>query len=50
VSSVTRKVTHLVAGADPGAKLARAEGYDIDIMDEAAFLSLLQEHGVEPDA
>ena len=50
VSSVTRKVTHPVAGADPGAKLARAEGYEIDVMDEAAFLSLLREHGVEPDA
>ena len=50
VSSVTRKVTHLVAGADPGGKIARAEGYEIDVMDEAAFLSLLREHGVEPDA
>jgi len=50
VSSVTRKVTHLVAGADPGAKLAKAESYDIGVIDEAAFLALLREHGVEPDA
>ena len=48
VSSVTRKVTHLVAGADPGSKLAKAEGYAIEVMDEAAFLALLREHGVEP--
>jgi len=50
VSSVTRKVTHLVAGADPGSKLAKAESYDIEVMDEAAFLALLREHGVNPDA
>jgi DNA ligase (NAD+) len=50
VSSVTRKVTLLVAGADPGSKLARAESYGIDVMDEAAFLALLRRHGVEPDA
>ncbi len=50
VSSVTRKVTRLVAGADPGSKLAKAEGYEIEVMDEAAFLALLRKHGVEPDA
>jgi DNA ligase (NAD+) len=50
VSSVTRKVTHLVAGADPGSKLAKAEGYEIDVMDETTFLALLRVHGVEPDA
>jgi DNA ligase (NAD+) len=47
VDSVTRKVTRLVAGADPGSKLAKAEGYGIEIMDEAAFLALLKKHGVE---
>ena len=47
VDSVTRKVTRLVAGADPGSKLAKAEGYGIEIMDEAAFLTLLKQHGVE---
>ncbi len=50
VSSVTRKVTRLVAGADPGSKLAKAEGYEIEVMDEAGFLALLRKHGVEPDA
>jgi DNA ligase (NAD+) len=45
--SVTRKVTRLVAGADPGSKLAKAEGYGIEILDEAAFLALLKKHGAE---
>ena len=47
VSSVTRKVTRLVAGADPGSKLAKAESYGTDILDEAAFLALLKQHGVD---
>ncbi len=48
VSSVTRRVTRLVAGANAGSKLAKAEGYEIEVLDEAAFLALLQEHGVNP--
>ena len=47
MSSVTRKVTYLVAGADPGSKLAKAEGYGIPILDELAFLGMMREHGVE---
>ena len=46
-SSVTRKVTYLVAGADPGSKLQKAEGYGIAVLDEAGFLRLIREHGVE---
>ena len=46
-SSVTRKVTYLVAGADPGSKLQKAEGYGITVLDEARFLLLIREHGVE---
>jgi DNA ligase (NAD+) len=47
VSSVTRKVTYLVLGADPGSKLGKAEGYGITVLDEAGFLEMVREHGVE---
>jgi DNA ligase (NAD+) len=46
-SSVTRKVTYLVAGADPGSKLQRAQNYGITVLDEDAFLRLLGEHGLD---
>ena len=42
-SSVTRKTTHLVAGADPGSKLARAQELGIEILDEQKFLKLLEQ-------
>jgi DNA ligase (NAD+) len=45
--SVTRKVTLVVAGADPGSKLQKAEGYGITVLDEEAFLRMMREHGVE---
>ncbi len=43
--SVTRKVTYVVAGADPGSKLAKAGSYGIPVLDEDGFLAMMREHG-----
>jgi DNA ligase (NAD+) len=37
-SSVSKKTSALVAGADPGSKLAKAEALGVPILDEQAFL------------
>jgi DNA ligase (NAD+) len=42
-SSITRKTTYLVAGADPGSKLAKAQGLGTKILNEAEFLQLLNQ-------
>ena len=42
-SDITRKTTYLVAGADPGSKLARAEALGIKKIDEAEFMQLLNQ-------
>ena len=41
-SDVTKKTTYLVAGADPGSKLSRAQALGIEQLDEAEFLKMLE--------
>ncbi len=41
--SVTKKTSYLVAGADAGSKLAKAEKLQTPILDEAGFEALVQE-------
>lgn len=42
-SSVSKKTDYVVAGADPGNKMAKAQSLGITILDEAEFLRLLHQ-------
>jgi DNA ligase (NAD+) len=41
VNSVSKKTDYIVAGENPGSKLAKAEKYETEILDEPGLLSLL---------
>ncbi len=44
-SDVTKKTSYLVVGADPGAKLARAQQLGVETLSEAEFLRLIVQNG-----
>jgi DNA ligase (NAD+) len=46
-SSVTRKVTYVVAGTDPGSKLAKAQGYGINVLTEDEFVTKVRKLGAK---
>jgi DNA ligase (NAD+) len=41
VNSVSKKTDYVVAGENPGSKLAKAEKYETEVLDEAGLLGLL---------
>lgn len=43
-SSVSKKTSYLVCGADPGSKLDNAKKLGVPVLDEVAFKELLQRH------
>ncbi len=45
--SVSAKTTVLLAGADAGSKLRKAESLGVQVLDEPAFVGLLSEHGLD---
>ncbi|HDP25430.1 MAG TPA: NAD-dependent DNA ligase LigA [Deltaproteobacteria bacterium] len=43
VTNVNKKLTHLVAGSDPGSKRDRAVTLGVEILDEEGFLKMIEE-------
>jgi DNA ligase (NAD+) len=48
-SSVSAQTDYVVVGGKPGSKARRAEELGVTTLDEAAFVTLLQEHGIKID-
>jgi DNA ligase (NAD+) len=42
VSSISKKTDYLIAGENPGSKLAKAEKYETEVLDESGLLALLK--------
>ena len=45
VSSVSKKTNYLLAGANAGSKLSKAQSLDIPVIDEATFAQMVEEAG-----
>ena len=41
-SSVSKKTDYVLVGSDPGSKFAKAQELGVTIIDEAAFIALLE--------
>ena len=50
VGSVSKATDYVVAGEDPGSKLDEAKKRGVTILDEAGFLDLLREKGIDAPA